>query len=408
MENLLDSEGEAALATFMEEAMEAKPEDDPEVLTEQLRNIRRELRGLRDDFGVEGEPYGVRMILGAGGVEKQLKVVLNAETGRISQLQLLDAPAPLNLTVDNVCQYFEQAEQQGMAGVVYIKINGKVLCQQAFGMANPELGIPNTLTTIFGTGSRPIDYTVASIYLLDQKGLLSLDHTIDNYIDQVPADKQAITIRHLMRGQSGLPDFFDTEADWNPDLAWVDRQTAIDRMMKQPLLFEPGTGRSHSHGAFGLLAAIVEIVSGEGYHDYIREHFLDPAGMERTGENGESKGLPLTEFAVGGGPEIVGQPNIPPNWGPTSWLVKGSGGMYANLEDLLKFYRYIRSGNVLDAQHSQAFRSPTVQVDGSMRGFELFSAYNPPGNEIYLLLNQFDRDQNRQLFRALERLAEPS
>ena len=82
-----------------------------------------------------------------------------------------------------------------------------------------------------------------------------------------------MTIQHLFSGQSGLPDFFDTEEDWDPDLGWVDRETAVQRMLSQELLFEPGTDRSHSHGAFGLLAAIVEIVSGQTYYDFISKNF---------------------------------------------------------------------------------------------------------------------------------------
>jgi hypothetical protein len=115
--------------------------------------------------------------------------------------------------------------------------------------------------------------------------------------------------------------------------------------------------------------------------------------------------LAILDFAVGGGPQMVGQPNIPPNWGPTSWLIKGSGGMYSTLDDLLKFYQYVRSGKVLDEQHNKIFNGPTVNVDGSMRGFELFSAYEPANSEMFLFLNQQgNRDQTRQLFRALEKL----
>lgn len=319
-----------------------------------------------------------------------------------------DGQAALQLTSDNVCQYFDKAEEQGLAGVVYVKIDGEVVCQRAFGKANKELGIPNTLNTVFGTGSRPIDYTVASIYLLDQQGLISLDDKLGKFFEQVPDDKQSITIRYLLSGQSGLPDFFHTDDDWDPDLAWVDRQTAVTRMMGQQLLFKPGTDRRHSHGAFGLLAAIIERVSGETYYSFITKNFFEPADMTRTGEYGDSKGLNLSDFAEGGGPQIVGVPNIPPNWGPTSWLIKGSGGMYSTLDDLLKFYRYVRSENVLDSDHNPIFNQPAVNMDGSDRGFELFSAYIPPGNEIYLFLNnQDDRDQTHQLIEALEGLVVP-
>jgi len=175
--------------------------------------------------------------------------------------------------------------------------------------------------------------------------------------------------------------------------------------MNQKLLFKPGQGHSHSHGAFGLLAAIVELKTGKTYMEFLKENFFDPAGMTRTGENGDKKDFEIKDFAVGGGPEFVGLPNIPPNWGPTSWLVKGSGGMYSTLDDLLKFYSLVRSGKVLDDAHAKYFKEPSADVDGSMRGFELFSVYNSPQSELFLFLNRpGDNDLRRKIFRALEDL----
>lgn len=408
VEMMLDSEDDATIAAFIEEAMVNNEDRDLAALMEHLRTIRKEMRGLRDDIAAEADPDGVLLILSAGEVEKQLKIVMDFEVESISDLFIIKTPEPIDLKVDGLSEYFDQLEKDGMAGVVYIKIEGEVVCKRAFGLANKESGIPNTINTVFGTGSRPIDYTVAAIYLLDQKGLITLDDKISKYFSEVPEDKRSITIRHLLTGQSGFPDFFHTNDDWDPDLAWIDRNTAVKRILTQELLFEPGTAYKHSHSAFGLLAAVIEIVAERSYYSFISENFFDPAGMRRTGEYGDSKGLAMSDFAIGGGPQFVGLPNIPPNWGPTSWLIKGSGGMYSTLGDLLKFYAYIRSERVLNEEHNIVFCQPAVNVDGSDRGFELFSAYIPPNNEIFLLLNeQVNREKTRQLFRALERLIVP-
>jgi CubicO group peptidase (beta-lactamase class C family) len=405
VEVLLSSDGETTIQTFIDKAMVPDQDRDRIALIERLRLMREEASGPFDDLAVEAEQDGVRLILGADGVEKQIKLVLGPEG--ISEIFLLATSPAIDLRRDNLRANFDLLEAEGMSGLVYIRLGGQLVFEHAFGMANKELGIPNTLNTIFGTGSRPIDYTQAAIYLLDQQSHLDMDDTIDRYFSNVPQDKRLITIRHLMTGQSGLPDFFHTKKDWDPDLAWIDRETAERRILTQKLHFTPGTEREHSHGAFVLLAALIERVTGTLYYGFIREHFLDPAKMMRTGEYGEIRGLTVSNFAAGYGRKSVGLPNIPPNWGPTSWLIKGSGGMYSTLGDLLNFYEYLRSGNVLDHQHAVAFLRPTVNVDGSDRGFELFSAYTPPGNQVYLFLNQKgDLDKMRQLFRALERLAE--
>jgi len=408
VERMLSSTDDAAIQTFIERSMVEKDEGDRNALIDRLMKIRNESRGFLDDVSVEPARNGVRMMISDGKEEKHLHIVLDFEAQAIADIVEVAPPERMHITVDNLSETIDQLEKEGMAGVIYVKINNEIIMKRALGFANEELGYRNTLTTIFGTGSRPIDYTVAAIYLLDQKGLIHLDDEIRKYFNDVPEDKRSMTIHHLLTGQSGLPDFFHTAEDWDPDLAWIDREAAVERLLSEELLFAPGTGRSHSHGAFGLLAALIEVVTNNTYYNFINENFFEPAGMDRTGEYGDTKGLAISDFAAGGGPQFIGLPNIPPNWGPTSWLVKGSGGMYSSLDDLLQFYSYIRSGKVLDEKHNNIFHQPSVNVDGSDRGFELFSAHYPPNTDVFLFLNETgNRDKMRQLFRALEHLVEP-
>ena len=407
LEKMLDSDGDEELVKFIEQSMVKEISRDRNALIDSLKNIRIEMKGLRDGISIKAEPEGLRMIMSDGNVEKHLMIVMDEEAQLISNLYTIRPPEPIKITKENISETFDQLEKEGAAGLIHVKIDGETIIKRGFGFANKELGIRNDLNTVFGTGSRPIDYTVAAIYLLDQQGLLNIEDNMSKYFKNVPKDKAKMTIQHLFSGQSGLPDFFDTEEDWDPDLGWVDRETAVQRMLSQELLFEPGTDRSHSHGAFGMLAAIVEIVSGQGYYEFVTKNFFEPAGMKRTGEYGETKGLAISDFAAGGGPLFVGLPNIPPNWGPTSWLVKGSGGMYSTLDDLLKFYMLVRSNKVLDAEHNNWFVRSSFNLDGSDRGFELFSAYLPPNTEIYLFLNNSGNADLRQIIRALEHLIEP-
>ena len=315
------------------------------------------------------------------------------------------APAIPRLTRQTLAATFDRLEADGWSGVVHVRLDGQVALERAFGEANPALEHKMRVDTVFGTGSHPTEYTMAAIYLLVEDGRIDLDDSIARHLQDVPADKQTMTIRHLLTGASGLPDFIHTAEDWNPDLAWIDRPTAERRILTAPLRFTPGEGRAHSHAAFGLLAAIVERAAGRSYRDVLRDRIFAPAGMTRSGFYGESLGLSLSDFAVGGGPERVGLPNIPPNWGPTSWLVMGSGGMVSTLPDLLRFYAFVRDGGVLDAGHAARFRGPTTSLDGSDRGFELFHVYNPPGSEAILMVNRTGgREAFRGLIRGLEEL----
>lgn len=375
---------------------------------------REKLRAARAAAASAGgatvEAHEARFVLTLEG-EHATVVEFTVEEGepwRIDSLEVRqtteEVPA-VELSRDNLATTFEHLEKEGYSGVVHVRLGGEVVLERPFGMANTALGAPVRLDTVFGTGSRPIDYTKAAVFLLEQRGRLHQDDTIDAFFDAAPADKRAMTLRHLMTGRSGLPDFFDTEDDWDPDLAWIDRTEAERRILALPLLFAPGEDRRHSHAAFGLLAAIIERVSGQSYEAFLRASFFDPAGMNRTGMYGDSMGLSLEDFAVGGGPSVVGLPNIPPNWGPTSWLVMGSGGMYSTLPDLRRFYALVRSGDVLEERYAAIFRGAFASLDGSDRGFELFHVHRPPGNEAYLMIN-LPGPFFRPLIRALRRLVE--
>ncbi|MTB52988.1 serine hydrolase [Lewinella sp. W8] len=402
VERLLDQNGTTDIYQFVDKFMTTGADS---ATVRKIRALQADLKGLRDGIGLDLDDDGAILSLFANGVEKRLRILYDFSQDVVTDLFIMAPEEKLVFDPDHPEEILGFLKEQDMAGVIFIRQNGKIILEAPFGMANRALNQPNGLETIFAIGSRPIDFTTAAILLLDQRSQLSLDDPIDQHLDQVPADKKTMTLRHLMSGTSGLPDFFDLEQDWDPDLQWVDREEAVRRMMAQKLRFPPGEGRAHSHGAFGLLAAIIELTTGKTYLEFLQENFFTPAEMQRTGEYGDQQTFTITDFAEGGGPQLVGLPNIPPNWGPTSWLIKGSGGMYSTLGDLRKFYALIRNGDIFDEEHQRYFQGTSVNVDGSMRGFELFSTYYPPHGEVFLFLNApGDRNVRRKIFRALEQL----
>ena len=68
---------------------------------------------------------------------------------------------------------------------------------------------------------------------LAQHGKLRLDDSITRYFDDVPADKRAITLEHLMTGASGLPDFHDLPSEFADD--WVEQQASVGNCVRAHL-----------------------------------------------------------------------------------------------------------------------------------------------------------------------------
>jgi CubicO group peptidase (beta-lactamase class C family) len=275
-----------------------------------------------------------------------------------------------------------EEERRGFAGTVLVVRDGEIVLHRGYGKSNRETGLMNSTETIYDIGSAPIDFTRAAILKLADDGMLRLDDTIATYLDAhvrggVPADRRGMTIEHLMSGRSGLPNFHHRpDVDQDYDLSWIDRSEALRRLMEQPLLFPPGQGESHSHSAFVLLAAIVEVASGEAYPDYLQRVFFNPIGMDGTGfygraatSNAPGRAFPDDRQAVGYGMSRVGNPNIPNNWGQTSWLVMGSGGMVSNPLDMLKWLRAIKQGDFLSRGAKEVYHHGGALAGGSDRGF---------------------------------------
>ena len=300
--------------------------------------------------------------------------------------------APMRpLAWDDLEARLEEAESAGFAGTVLAVRGGETVVHRGFGNADPSTGRRNDTETIFAIGSMPIDFTIAAVLLLEQDGALSLSDPVTDFFDDVPADKHDMTLAHLMTGASGLPNYHHRQGiDTDFDLSWIDRATAESRILEQRLLFAPGEGQAHSHSAFVLLAAVVERVSGGSYATFLRTRFFEPMGLQATGFFGDDLGQPLTRFAVGAGPSRVGDPNIPPNWGPTSWLVMGSGGMVSSPSDMYRWFNALRSGQILQGAALDRYLRPGVGMGQSDRGFFFLRAWGGGDDLVFVASNSGD------------------
>lgn len=281
----------------------------------------------------------------------------------------------------------QEAVAEGFSGAVLVVRDGEVVLSKGYGDADREKGVANTPETIFGIGSTPIDFTKAAILLLSQEGKLTLSDPITSFFKDVPEDKRGMTLEQLMTGRSGLANFHELPGDANPDHAWIDRAEAVRRILAGKLLFEPGMGNEHSHSAFGLLAAVIEIASGQSYQQFLQSRLFAPLGMRDTGFFGSP--VPPERMAIGYGKQSGTGINAPPFWGKTSWLVMGSGGMTSTLGDLRTFITAIREGKIVDRELSSSylFRPGEMLAGGDVHGYEIVISLGRSKNSVMLVVN---------------------
>ncbi len=226
------------------------------------------------------------------------------------------------------------AERDGFSGVVRIEKDGVTQLERGYGLANRAARVPFTPATVVQIGSNTKDFTAVAVLQLQQRGLLSVKDSIGKYFPGAPPDKRNITILQLMTHQAGFP--LGIGGDFDP----LGRQAMIDSAMHYRLLFSPGARESYSNTGYGLLAAIVEQLSGLTYDEYVRDFILAPLGLRRTGfllPNFQS--ADLAHGYLGAGADqgtMLAKPHAPD--GPY-WNLRGNGGMLSTVADMHAFYK---------------------------------------------------------------------
>jgi CubicO group peptidase (beta-lactamase class C family) len=237
-----------------------------------------------------------------------------------------------------------------------VSLNGDVVFEKAFGLADMEHNVPNTTQTIFESGSVAKQFTAAALVLLQQEGKLSIDDPVRKYIPELPDYGSPLTIRHLLNHTSGLRDWGTVmsltgagrgDRVINQDLAFdvITHQRALD--------FKPGAEYSYSNSGYNLAALIVERVSKQKFPAFVEERLFKPLGMTNSSWRDDYQrivpGRAQAYSRQGNGPWRLNMPFM---------NVYGNGGMLTTVGDWMKW------NAMLDTQSLGAPLVAALQTQG--------------------------------------------
>lgn len=267
---------------------------------------------------------------------------------------------------ERLAEYLDRLESLGFAGVVLVARGDEVLLARGYGSAHDEAGEageagrPWTTGTVSTVGSITKQFTGAAILKLEEQGELSVDDPITRYFDDVPDDKSAITLHHLLTHTAGFAPAL------GGDFQAMGRDEIVRLALAEPLEVPIGEYQ-YSNVGYSLLGAIVEQVSGQGYEEYLRRELFAPAGMYETGYlavRGE-----LARAARGyrdGEDEPLWGTVLERPWlddGP-SWHLRANGGIHSTAYDMLRWVRALREGRVLSPESLEKLWAPHADEGG--------------------------------------------
>ena len=96
-----------------------------------------------------------------------------------------------------------QTDVNGFSGTVLIVRKDAVLLRKAYGLADYEWNIKNTIDTKFQLASVTKQFTATAILQLAEKGKLSLDDKLNKFFPDYP-NAESVTIHMLLSHSSGL------------------------------------------------------------------------------------------------------------------------------------------------------------------------------------------------------------
>jgi CubicO group peptidase (beta-lactamase class C family) len=169
------------------------------------------------------------------------------------------------------------------AGVVLVGMDGKIVFEKGYGLANEEWNVRNTPITKFRIASLTKQFTAACILLLQERGRLSVQDPVSRYLADLPDAWRPLTIHQLLTHTSGIPNYV---AD--PQIKELNRTGATPRELlavvaKKPLEFTPGTKWAYSNTGYVLLGMVIEKLSGQSYDDFLKNNIFKPLGMTNSG-----------------------------------------------------------------------------------------------------------------------------
>ncbi|WP_374968170.1 serine hydrolase domain-containing protein [Terrabacter sp. BE26] len=252
---------------------------------------------------------------------------------------------------------------------------------ECHGVADVTTGSPVTPDTVFRVGSLTKTFTAVAVLQLCEQGRLDLDAPANRYLSTFrlrPArpDLQSATVRDLLTHTAGIG-FWRRPTDLLHPVSGAGVETRQARPLGEyyrgglPQEVRPGTKWVYSNHGFAALGQLVEDVSGQRLRDYLRQHVLDPLGMEHTDlDQSErvSDGLATGYVLRRRGLVPVAVRDVP---------TPGGGGLYSTSADLARYVACLLDGGsgpqgrLLQASSVAQLFAPHYQPDPRLPGMGL-------------------------------------
>jgi len=164
-----------------------------------------------------------------------------------------------------------------------------------------------------------------------QEGKLTLDTKLSEFFPEIQ-NSEDITIRHMLRHQSGIRDYTDDHTFWIAAGRPMKNTDLLSRIASYESLFKPGEREVYSNSNYTLLAMVAEKIDRRNFDRILNRRIIRPAGLRNT---------QISDRTNARRNEAVPHYHINV-WTPNTQAIHssatlGAGGIISNASDINKF-----------------------------------------------------------------------
>ncbi|MEM9524961.1 MAG: serine hydrolase domain-containing protein [Bacteroidota bacterium] len=291
--------------------------------------------------------------------------------------------------VSTLLHYLYTNERPG-AAVALIK-GKEILFQECIGLASLEYQYPISELTPFDLASLSKMFTAYGIALLIDRGRLSPNSSITDFIPEFPGYGRDITIHQLVHHLSGIKDY-------TPALALAGySEDARDLLTKARILetilrhqdtyFPPGTEYRYSNTGYVLLGEIISRVTGTTYEEWMRREVFTPLGMHNsfvyTGSRSIIPGIARSYRKEDGAYDSIAVSSSAYKLQPQNLVASGASGVVSTLQDMTLWAENYASGKLGGESVMNIIRQGIIPEEQAWDWWYGFQRYHYRGQEVY-------------------------
>ncbi|MCP4218939.1 MAG: beta-lactamase family protein, partial [bacterium] len=207
-----------------------------------------------------------------------------AET--LTAIETTPPPRLSQMEIDSIETFIkEQQEKSKIPGLAVAIVKGDhTVYKNGFGFADVDKQMPVTPKALFELGSTSKAFTGLAILILESRGLLNRNDTVDTYLPWLKLSFQGREVKprisHFMHHTSGIP--FKSLGLIPKSSADNALEETVRKLVNYELENTPGSEFIYATINFDVLGLVIETVSGMPFEDYITKTLLVPLDMQKT------------------------------------------------------------------------------------------------------------------------------